>query len=92
MNKNSKNRQKLLRAQAKANRSSSEAGSMVISCNAPPRGKTIAPGCERVYINKGPDGKKSSITRHEAVTDPERGHVVCRRKVGSCKSTRTPRN
>jgi len=81
MNKNSKHRALLIRAQAKESRPTSEGGKIVISCN---EGKAYMGGCERVYINKGADGKKFSITRHEPIAAD--GHWArCRSKVGQTR-------
>jgi len=82
MNKNSKQRQLLIRKQAKENRPTNEGGKMVISCNAPPKGKRVVGGCQRVYINQGADGKKHSITRHEPISS-EVKWTDCTRKVGA---------
>lgn len=82
MNKNSKIRREANRIAAKGQRSSSEKGRVVISCNDPAIARRkYASGAMVVYHNTDANGNKISITRHEAIA-ADAGHVVCRSKVG----------
>jgi len=82
MNKNSKSRLKFRRQATVDQMSPAKNGRMIISCNNP----TVAHrryehGAQVVYHNVGSDGKKTSITRHEAIV-ANSYRVTCRSKVG----------